>query len=159
MEIIGYINILKDTLEKKITILQALLEATMRQSEIVNAEEFQVDEFELCMDQKEALLEQLNELDEGFDGTYRQIQSSLKEQKDEYREELLSLQSIIRRCVDLGVELQTLEERNRSKLEIVFSRQQKELRQVKTNSKSVSNYYKTMNVAQGQSSYFMDQKK
>lgn len=159
MEIANYVNILKDTLNKKLSVLQALLEATGRQTQIAEAEDFDLDEFETNMNQKDVLLEQLEELDEGFDRVFQQIRRELAENTDIYKDDVLMCQELIRRCTDLGVEIQAAEERNRQRLEVVFSVQQKKLRQVKTNSKTVSSYYKTMNPVQSSDSYFMDQKK
>ena len=148
-----------ETLKKKGSILQALLEATKRQTKIAEADEFDLDDFESNIDQKDVLLEQLNELDEGFDSVFQKIRSTLTSEKEAYRSQLSEIQDLIRKCVDLGVEIQTTEERNRNRLESVFAIRQKELRQIRTNSKTVSNYYKTMNPNQGSESYFMDQKK
>ena len=159
MELKQYIIILKETLEKKASILQALLEATERQSQIADAGEFSLDDFMESMNQKDALLEQMDELDEGFESVFGQIRVKLMENKEQYRAEITKLQALIRRCTDIGVELQIKEERNRKRLESVFALQQKELRQVRTNSRTVSNYYKSMSGRQDMESYFMDQKK
>lgn len=159
MELDNYITILKETLERKRSVLQALLDATRRQSELAEAESFDLDGFEASMEQKDVLLEDINTLDDGFDQVFRKIREELSGQKERYRADILQLQELIRGCTDLGVEIQTMEERNRSRLELVFSKQQKEIRRVKTNSKTVSNYYKTMNSTQNMDSLFMDQKK
>jgi len=154
-----YVNILKNTLEKKLSVLQALLEATKRQTLIAEAEDFDLEVFETNMDQKDVLLEELETLDEGFDQVFQEIRKELEDNIDSYRSDIMQCQELIRQCTDLGVEIRATEERNRQRLEGVFSLQQKKLRQVKTNSKTVSSYYKTMNPAQNSDSYFMDQKK
>lgn len=159
MDLISYIGILKETLTKKLSVLQAYIESTDRQAQIAEAEEFDLEAFESNMEQKDALLDQVNELDEGFDRVFQQIRTDLQTHKDEYKKEIRELQDLIRKCTDLGVEIQTMEERNRQRLEQVFSSQQKSIRQVKANSKSVSNYYKAMNPGKNMDSYFMDQKK
>ena len=69
------------------------------------------------------------------------------------------MQNLIRKVTDLGVEIRALEERNRSKLEVRFADQKKEMRQVKTSNKAASTYYKAMANPQNTDSYFMDQKK
>lgn len=159
MELISYIGILKETLTKKLSVLQAYIEATERQARIAESDDFDLEAFESNMEQKDALLDQVNELDEGFDRVFRQIRVDLQAHKDEYKKEIQELQELIRKCTDLGVEIQTKEERNRQRLEQVFSSQQRSIRQVKANSKSVSNYYKAMNPGKNMDSYFMDQKK
>lgn len=159
MDIKKYLLILAEAMEKKISILQALLEATRRQEQIVLQEEFVLEEFEDNMDQKDMLLGQIDELDEGFESVFSQIRSELSAKKDLYKDDIKNIQEMIRKCTDLGVEIQTLEARNRNRLELIFAREQKELRQVKANSKVVTNYYNAMKPAQNADSIFMDQKK
>ncbi len=154
-----YLKLLEESLSKKITILQALLEASQRQSDIADGEEFDLDAFEGTLDQKEGLLNQLEELDNGFERVFNQIQGEVKKDPPRYRAEIQKLQDLVRKCTDIGVELQAMEERNKAKLSVKFANQQRELRQIKTSSKVASTYYKSMTNKQPDDSYFMDQKK
>lgn len=155
----SYMTILQETLEKKQTVLQAILEACKRQGELAEQEEFDPDMFNSIMDQKDALLTQLTQLDEGFEKTYEGVRSELNQNRSQYAEQIRNMQNLIRKVTDLGVEIQALEERNRSKLEVRFAGQKKEMRQVKTSNKAASTYYKAMANPQNTDSYFMDQKK
>ena len=155
----NYMKVLKESLEKKIVILQSLLEASVRQSVLADAEELNMDEFETVMEQKDSLLEQLTELDQGFETIYRSVETELKENKEQYRSEIADIQQLIRKCTDIRVELQALEERNKTKLSIKFAAQQREIRQVRTSSKAASSYYKLMSGGQKMDSIFLDQKK
>ncbi|MBQ8147391.1 MAG: flagellar export chaperone FlgN [Lachnospiraceae bacterium] len=156
---IDYLKILEESLNKKISVLQALLEATRRQSVLAEEESLDMDAFEGTMEQKDALLSQLTELDEGFENVFHGVEAELKDNKSKYRNEIERIQNSIRKCTDLSVELQALEERNKTKLAARFSVQQREIRQVKTSSKAASSYYKSMAGAQNIDSIFMDQKK
>lgn len=155
----SYMKVLEESLGKKMAVLQSLLEATKRQNILADAEEFNMDEFEVVMEQKESLLEQLTELDQGFETVYRGVERELKDNKELYRSEITNIQGLIRKCTDLSVELQALEERNKTKLSTLFSNQQREIRQVKTSSKAATSYYKSMSGVQGMDSIFLDQKK
>ncbi len=155
----SYMKVLEESLLKKSGILQALLEASHRQETLAEAEDFDMDAFTDTMEQKDALLEQLKELDEGFARTYEGVQQELNTHREQYADEIQRIQELIRRVTALGVELQTLEERNRAKLEIKFSKQQRELRQIKTSNKVATTYYKNMSNAPASDPYFMDQKK
>ncbi|MBQ8982371.1 MAG: flagellar export chaperone FlgN [Lachnospiraceae bacterium] len=159
MDIKKYLLILAETMEKKISILQALLEATRRQEQIAIQEDFVLEAFEENMDQKDVLLGQIDELDEGFESVFTQIRSELTAKKELYKDDIKKIQELIRKCTDLEVEIQALEARNRNRLELIFAREQKELRQVKANSKVVSSYYNSMRPSQNVDSIFMDQKK
>lgn len=155
----SYMKVLEESLSKKIAVLQSLLEATKRQSILADAEEFDMDGFETVMEQKDSLLEQLTELDQGFETVYRGVERELKDNKEQYRAEITNIQGLIRKCTDLSVELQALEERNKTKLSAKFSNQQREIRQVKTSTKAASSYYKSMSGGQTVDSIFLDQKK
>lgn len=155
----SYMKVLEESLLKKSGVLQALLEASHRQEALAEAEDFDMDTFTDTMEQKDALLEQLKELDEGFERTYEGVQQELNTHREQCADAIQRIQELIRRVTALGVELQTLEERNRAKLEIKFSKQQRELRQIKTSNKVATTYYKNMSNAPASAPYFMDQKK
>lgn len=158
-QVSDYLNILEESLTKKAALLQALLEASNRQSELAGEEGFDLDAFEDTMDQKEALLQQLEELDEGFDSVFQKVEAEVKANKDSYKDSIQVLQQWIRKCTDLGVEIQATEERNKAKLALKFAEQQREIREVKTSSKVATTYYKSMSNKHSEDSYFMDQKK
>lgn len=155
----SYMSVLEESLKKKSGVLQALLEASHRQEELAEDEEFDMDMFSDTMEQKDALLEQLKELDAGFEQTYAGVEQEMKLHREQYAEAIGRLQELIRKVTELGIELQTLEERNRAKLEVKFSKQQRELRQIKTSNKVATTYYKNMSNASTGTPYFMDQKK
>lgn len=154
-----YLKVLEESLSKKLTILQALLEASNRQGILAEEEAFDLDAFEVTMDQKEELLSRLEELDEGFDSVFRKVETEVKEHQELYRVEVQTLQQLIRQCTDASVEIQAVEARNKAKLAVKFADQQKELRQVKTSNKVASTYYKSMTNSQTSDAYYMDQKK
>lgn len=156
---LSYMKILEDTLRKKQAVLQALLEACKRQEALAEQEEFDADAFDMTMEQKDALLAQLTKLDEGFEKTYEGVREEMNRNKNRYADLIRQMQELIRQVTDLGVAVRTQEERNRSKLELRFAEQKKEIRQVKTSNKVASTYYKAMANPQKTDSYFMDQKK
>lgn len=155
----NYLKVLEESLSKKLTVLQALLEASNRQGELAEEEAFDLDAFETTMDQKEELLSQLEKLDEGFESVFRKIETEVKENRELYKEEVGMLQQLIRQCTDVSVEIQATEARNKAKLSVKFADQQKELRQIKTSNKVAATYYKSMTNTQNTDSYYMDQKK
>lgn len=158
-QVSDYLKVLEESLSRKLTVLQALLEASNRQGVLAEEETFDLDAFEGTMDQKEELLSQLEKLDEGFDSVFRKIETEVKENKELYKEEVQTLQQLIRQCTDASVEIQATEARNKAKLSVKFADQQKELRQVKTSNKVAATYYKSMTNTQNTDSYYMDQKK
>lgn len=156
----NYVVILKESLKKKKTVLQALLESTRRQKDYIdNAEEFDPDVFQESLDEKDALLEELNQLDQGFEQLFMQVGSDLKAEQEMYRKDIDDMQSMIRECTGLGVDIERLEQQNKNKLSVRFSEQKKEIRKIKTTNKVASTYYKTMSNTHNTDAYFMDQKK
>ena len=158
-QVSDYLKILEESLSKKVTVLQALLEESKRQSEIADSAELDLDAFEETLEQKEALLNQLEELDNGFDSVFEQIHAEVKQDAKKYKNEIQSLQQLIRKCTDIGVEIQATEERNKAKLAVKFAGQQRELRQIKTSTQVASTYYKSMSSQQMSDPYFLDEKK
>lgn len=158
-DVSNYLTILEESLTKKVSVLQALLEACRRQTELAEADAFDLDAFEATLDEKDALLNQLEELDHGFHSVFQEIETEVKQNRDRYAANIQALQQLIRKCTDMSVEIQAVEERNKAKLEVKFATQQKELRQIKTTSKVASTYYKSMSNTQTADSYFLDQKK
>lgn len=158
-ELTSYVKILKESLQKKVSVLQALLEASARQRDFIDMEEFDLDIFQQMIDQKDVLLEQLDELDQGFEQVFQDVRNELKKNQVQYQQDIDEMQSLIRACTDLGVEIQRFEQQNKNKLVVKFTDQKKELRKIKTSSKVASTYYKTMSKTPNTDSYFMDQKK
>ena len=155
----SYIIILKDTLEKKVSILNQLLEITLRQEKYISENLDSVDEFEETYTAKGTLIEQLNKLDEGFELIYENVKEELSVNQIQYREEILYLQDLIRQITERSTELQAIEMRNKNKIEAYFSKRKKEIKGYKVNSKTASSYYKNMADQHDGESYFYDKKK
>ena len=89
---LNYMKILEESLDKKVTILQALLEATERQGALADAETFDLDEFQNTIEQKDVLLTRLTELDQGFEQVYQEVAMELKGRKEAFRDEIQRMQ-------------------------------------------------------------------
>ena len=72
-----YINILADTLNKKIFLLDKLLDITVLQEEYLNNPNFNIENFDQTLEEKEEHIKQINQLDEGFEKIYTYIQEEL----------------------------------------------------------------------------------
>jgi hypothetical protein len=69
------------------------------------------------------------------------------------------MQELIKECVDLGMKIEALEERNRATLEQVFSAGFKNIRQVKQSKKIANKYYQSMSNGGVNDMVFYDRKK
>jgi flagellar biosynthesis/type III secretory pathway chaperone len=153
-----YVAVLVQTLEKQCTALQEILAVTQKQSEIAAAEDFEEEMLEDTLNRKEVLIARLNELDGGFVSVYGRVRRELDEHRDKYQEELKQIQSLIKKCTDLGVEIKVLEDRNRDKMAQCFSGKQKLYNSKKTAATVASRYHQTM-YGNGAAAYHFSKKK
>lgn len=155
----NYVQILVDTLEKKKGILSKILAVTKEQADLASMEQFDEKQLEKTLDEKEDLINRLNEADNGFDVIYERVRSEIIKNQGVYAKAIQKMQSLIKTCTEIGMEIQVLEERNRGKFAITFSSKRQEYKQVRVNTSAATNYYKTMSKTHVVDSYFLDQKK
>lgn len=154
----SYVQVLIRTLQKQTEILKDVLAITKEQSVIAESEDFDELMLEETLNKKEVLIAKLNELDDGFTAVYGRVRSEVTDKQEQYKEELLQMQSLIKECTDLGVEIKVLEERNREKLVKCFSNKRKQYGSQMTAASVASHYHQTMNNSKIMDSYFMDEK-
>lgn len=154
-----YLNILIASLKKKNTILRDLLAKTEEQKALLADETFSEKAFMELTEQKTVLLDNLKQQDEGFESLYKKVAPILQEKKDLYREEIRTMQQLIRDITDLSVALQSLEMRNRAGLELFFRNKRSEIRQAKRSRSVAAKYYNSMSKMNLVDPQFMDKKK
>ncbi len=155
-----YIAALQTALQDKRRIMQELLRLTQEQEQILKKKEMDADDFERLLREKEERLDRIQELDKGFQNLFDKIGSSLKEKKQLYKKQILLMQDDIRAITDCGVQIETLERKNRDSFAIFASGKRKEIRNFRMNTKSVASYHRNMsNQHQEWNTYFMDKKK
>ena len=154
-----YVRILLESLVRKERYLTEILELTKNQEALIKQEKFDEDAFEDIIQQKEQLIDNVNEIDKGFSSVYERVRTEVVGNKELYAVQLRDMQDTIKNCVDLGVDIEALEERNRANLSHVFASGYREIRQAKQ-SKSVANkYYKAMSNGNVNDSILYDRKK
>lgn len=154
-----YLNILITSLRKKGTILRELLSRTEEQKALLADEKFSETRFMELTEEKTVLLENLKQQDDGFEALYKRVAPILQNKKDVYKEEIKTMQQLIREITDLSVALQSLETRNRAGLELFLRTKRNEIRQVKRSRSAAANYYNTMSKMNLTDPQFMDKKK
>jgi hypothetical protein len=153
-----YIQLLADTLKRKTEVLNQLLELTERQELIIEAEDLNEEEFLRVISLKEEQLQVLDKLDSGFEKLYESVREELTLGKEKYKEQVNFLKEQISVITDLSVRLQTLERRNKAKLEVIFATKRKNLKNARISSQTVANYYKTISKQHEDQSFFYDKK-
>lgn len=154
-----YVNIMQESLLRKKQYLEQILELTREQEQIARAEKFDEDAFGTAIDKKEVLIDNVNEIDKGFSSVYDRVRAEVLSDQELYRDELGSMQTLIKECVDLGMEIEVLEERNRAVLEQVFAVGFQGIRQVKQSKQIANKYYKSMSNGNVNDSMLYDRKK
>lgn len=154
-----YVNIMKESLVRKKTYLQEILELTNKQGELAVAQELDEEAFSAIVDRKDVLISNVNEIDKGFTAVYDRVRKEILEDKELYRDELKSIQELIKQCVDLGVAIESAELRNKSALETAFAKSYRGVKQLKQSKQVVNKYYKSMSNGMVNDSILYDRKK
>lgn len=154
----SYLSILNDSLNKKIDILDHIAELNGQQTALLDSELLDWDELEKLAEQKTALVDKLNAMDEGFQLVYNNVKKELDGGKERYSTEIKSIQGKITQIMEKSSHIMAVEKRNRDKIKMTLSVSRKEITSVRKNSQYAANYYKTMNKISGEP-VFMDKKK
>ncbi len=153
-----YLRMMIDVLEKKEVHLNKLLTLTLEQEKLLQEEEFKEAEFSLLVEKKNGNLRKLEETDSGFQSLYNRVAEEMKENKEQYKEQILTMQKLISSVTDLGVKLTALENKNKTALEAKLQGKKQNIRQFKVSRQTADKYYKNMIGMQTGASYFMDKK-
>lgn len=154
----NYLQVLSESLDKKITILDKLEALTAQQKSIAQAEEFDDDAFDANTDGKAKLIAELEKLDNGFQILYDNIKAQITCNKELYRQQIEQLQAKISMILDKNAALLVEEENNRKLIAARFTSLKKEVYQIKKSRDMAASYYKNMNNISSEA-YFYDNKK
>lgn len=154
-----YIEIMIQSLSKKLQVLDAIIEQNIKQKDILENQKSTVEEFDATVEAKTALIEQMQQLDSGFEKLFDRVREELADKKDTHAESIQTMQSCIRRITDKSMEIQAQEARNRDLMVRKFAYVKETAKNVRTNSKAASQYYKNMMKLNYVDSQFMDNKK
>ena len=154
-----YVNIMQESLVRKKKYLTEIWELTKEQEKIAHGKRFDEEAFGSLIDKKEILINNVNEIDKGFTSLYDKVRTEVLDHKGFYGTQLKTMQSLIKDCVDLGMQIEVLEERNRAALEQAFSVGFKGVRQAKQSKKVANKYYKSMSNGMVNDSILYDRKK
>ena len=157
--ITSYLNILQDSLIKKIELLEQIEKKSLEQSEMIKGTNVDLELVDVNMDEKAKLIEEIVKLDNGFESIYEKVREQLLVNKEQYKVQIHNLQGLISKVTEKSTTIQAIEARNKAQMDIVFATQKKEV-QNRRNAMSVArDYYQNMNKVKHVSPQFMDHKK
>jgi len=154
-----YIRILKESLEKKVEILGRIREKNAEQKDILTDQNSSPDELQANLDAKGDLVDEIIELDKGFEVVFAKVSEELQKNRPLYSDEIRSMQGLIRKITDLSSEVEGEERENRILAEQKFSYVRAQVTKVRKSQKAVSNYYHTMMKTNYEDPQFVDRKK
>ena len=154
-----YINILMQSLEKKITVLDKIIESNVEQKEILGETPMDTERFEANLTLKGNLIDELNLLDDGFNEIYGRIKEELNTNREAHRDEIKKMQELISAITERSVTIRAEEERNRAAAEKQFAGMKNEIQSSKRSSQAASVYYSNMSRVNMVDAQFMDKRK
>lgn len=155
----NYLQILQDSLNKKLEILIQIEEKSREQAQMLKEGNGTLPQIDENMDAKARLIEELEPLDNGFESLYEKIREELVLHKEQYRDEIQKLQQLITQVTERSASIQALEARNKAEMELFFSREKKKLQSSKNAVSVATNYYQNMNKVKNVEPQFLDRKK
>lgn len=154
-----YISIMVRSLQKKLEVLNGIIEKNVEQRQILEQEELDTDAFEQNIKLKSDLVDQIEFLDDGFEELYGRVKSLIETEKQEHKEEIQLMKQLITGITEKSVTIQSQEARNRKLVEQRFSQERKKVRSMRNTSTVANQYYKNMSRLNVVDAQFMDKKK
>lgn len=155
----NYLNILEDSLKKKMEVLKRISEVNDAQTEVLKEESADLEAFDQMMEEKDQYIDELTKLDEGFESLYDNVKQELIGNRQKYADQIKRLQELITQITDASVSIQAQEARNKALVENCFKKKRQELGNSRKNSQAAYGYYQNMNNMKGIQPQFMDKKK
>ncbi len=155
----NYLTLLEESLKRKLQVMAEIQAYNLRQQEIFQADEVEIDKFDEYMAEKESLIEKLTSLDNGFERLYQKVAEELKDNRQKYAEQIKNLQKLITEVTDASVTIQAQEARNKKLIEDYFQKERNGIRMNRKTSKAAIDYYRNMSKSAVVLPQFMDSKK
>ena len=155
-----YVDMMVDVLRHKRSILKQLLQMTKKQESLLKEDDLDREVFNMLVDEKGLQIDELNDIDEGFDSLFRRVKSEIIPNREKYRDQIRQMQELIAEVSDLGVSVQALEQQNSERFKAYLVRERQKIHDFHVNRKSASTYYQNMsNTHRSHQSYFFNETK
>lgn len=155
----SYIEILKQSLTKKIELLDTIMALNVLQKDMLENPDLDPDELEENLNRKADLVEQLSKLDDGFSQIYDRVRVDLAENRGAYSEDIAQMKRDITAIMDKSTAIQSQEKRNQVLMQQKFTSVKKQIKEVKKSRQAVNSYYRNMMKMGTPGSAFLDDKK
>ncbi len=154
-----YLTILMESLQKKIRILDQIILADQEQREALEDPNLDPDDFDRIVEKKAEFIDQLEQLDAGFEEVFARVKEELDGNREQYKEQIHIMQDLIRKITDKSLLIQKQEAQNKELMEKKFTAVRSQAREVRKSQKIVNQYYKNMMKNSYNDPQFLDNKK
>jgi hypothetical protein len=155
----NYLQIMIESLEKKLMALDSIEEINAKQFECSSARPFNAEKYNEIMEEKGKIIDEINALDDGFTSTYELVREDVQANPQVYKDKVLKLQELVKQTVDKGVSVEAQEKRNKASMETAISTRRQEFRKQKVSTAVAMKYYKSTNRINNVDPQLMDRKK
>ncbi|MBQ3544346.1 MAG: hypothetical protein IJA34_05085 [Lachnospiraceae bacterium] len=156
---VNYISILKESLYKKVEVLDEILRLNELQKESVSEDKFNEDKFEESIEKKDVCIAELNKLDSGFESVFKHVKEKIDENPELYKKDVEEFQKLISEITEKSMEVQLSEKRNEKLVFGKLSEERTKIRQSKNANRVATDYYKNMSKVNVVEPQFLDKKK
>jgi flagellar biosynthesis/type III secretory pathway chaperone len=146
------------SLKKKEQVLEQIIILNRKQKDVLENPDASADEFDVLVEQKGALIEQLEQLDSGFEKLFARMKDELENNQEQYASQIKEMQTYIRSVTDKSVEIQSQEARNKDLMVKKFAYVRQQAKTVRTGTQVASKYYQNMTKMNLIDPQFMDNK-
>lgn len=153
-----YVEIMLQSLEKKEKILDRIIVLNQRQRDGLEDPLFTPDEFDEIVEDKSRLIDQLLQLDSGFEKLFERMKEELEVNREAYADEIKSMQALIKSITDKSVQVQTQEARNKDLMTQKFASVKQQAKSVRVGGKALEQYRQNMTGVNLIDPQFMDNK-
>ena len=154
-----YVLMLRESLQKKVSLLRDIIIKNEEQKAILEDDKSTPDELQSNIDSKDELVQQIVALDDGFDSIFKKVERELSDDKAVYADEIRRMQGLIREITDLSEKVRSQERINSDLARARFSSIKSRIKQARQSQKAVNNYYNTMMKTNYYDPQFYDSKK
>ena len=156
-----YLAIMEQSLEKKVLILDQIIEKNAEQNEMLKQEDMSWEDFDENANQKMDLIGEIEKLDEGFEELFQRVRQELETEggKERYADAIRRMQNLITQITERSASVQAQEARNKTLVEKYFQQAREKIRGGRTSSKVAMDYYKNASWTTVSQPHFLDSKK
>jgi uncharacterized protein (DUF3084 family) len=151
----AYVKILRESLEKKVELLNLISNENEIQSRVLSDPNATPDEFQATIDNKDKWITDISTLDNGFSAIFEKVKPLLENQKSKYRDEIARMKDLVRQITDLTTQVEKQEKENYLLAQQKFAGVRKQVQKIRKSQSAVSTYYKSMN-GSGYDAQFLD---